>query len=149
MGFELPAAFGAKIGLPDETVWCIAGDGSIQMTIQELGTIRQENANIKIAIINNGFLGMVRQWQELFYEHNYSATPLWCPDFIKIADGYSIPARNVTCKSDVVPAIEQAMAESGPYIINFVVEPEENVYPMVPPGAGINQILHQPRKEAC
>lgn len=149
MGFELPAAFGAKIGLPDETVWCIAGDGSIQMTIQELGTIRQENANIKIAIINNGFLGMVRQWQELFYEHNYSATPLWCPDFIKIADGYSIPARNVTCKSDVVPAIEQAMAEPGPYIINFVVEPEENVYPMVPPGAGINQILHQPRKEAC
>ncbi|AKG53464.1 acetolactate synthase large subunit [Dehalogenimonas sp. WBC-2] len=149
MGFELPAAFGAKIGLPDETVWCIAGDGSIQMTIQELGTIRQENANVKIAILNNGFLGMVRQWQELFYEHNYSATPLWCPDFIKIADGYSIPARNVTCKSDVVPAIEQAMAEPGPYIINFVVEPEENVYPMVPPGAGIDQILHEPRKEAC
>ncbi|TFG45572.1 MAG: biosynthetic-type acetolactate synthase large subunit, partial [Dehalococcoidia bacterium] len=149
MGFELPAAFGAKIGLPDEDVWCIAGDGSIQMTIQELGTIRQENTPVKIAIINNGFLGMVRQWQELFYEHNYSATPLWCPDFIKIAEGYSIPALNVTCKSDVEAAIEKAMAEPGPFILNFIVEPEENVYPMVPPGAGINQMLHEPRKEAC
>lgn len=149
MGFELPAAFGAKIGLPDETIWCIAGDGSIQMTIQELGTIRQENAAVKIAIINNGYLGMVRQWQELFYERNYSSTPLWCPDFVKIAEGYSIPAKNVTSKSEVEPAIEQAMAEPGPYILNFIVEPEENVYPMVPPGAGINNILHEPRKEAC
>ncbi|MEN8614535.1 biosynthetic-type acetolactate synthase large subunit [Dehalogenimonas sp. THU2] len=149
MGFELPAAFGAKIGLPDETVWCIAGDGSIQMTIQELGTIRQENADVKIAILNNGFLGMVRQWQELFYERNYSATPLWCPDFIKIAEAYCIPAQNVTCKADVISAIEKAMATPGPYIINFVVEPEENVYPMVPPGAGIDNILHEPRKEAC
>jgi acetolactate synthase-1/2/3 large subunit len=149
MGFELPAAFGAQIGLPDETVWCIAGDGSIQMTIQELGTIRQENSPVKIAIINNGYLGMVRQWQELFYEHNYSSTPLWCPDFIKIAEAYSIPAVNVTKKDDVVSAIKQAMATPGPYILNFVVEPEENVYPMVPPGAGIDQILHEPRKEAC
>ncbi len=118
------------------------------MTIQELGTIRQENSPIKIAIINNGYLGMVRQWQELFYEHNYSATPLWCPDFIKIAEAYGIPAQNVTKKADVVPAIEKAMATPGPYILNFVVEPEENVYPMVPPGAGIDQILHEP-KEAC
>jgi acetolactate synthase I/II/III large subunit len=148
MGFELPAAFGAQVGLPDETIWCIAGDGSIQMTIQELGTIRQENSPVKIAILNNGFLGMVRQWQELFYEHNYSATPLWCPDFIKIAEAYSIPAVNVTRKEDVVPAIRKAMETKGPYILNFVVEPEENVYPMVPPGAGIDQILHEP-KEAC
>ena len=149
MGFELPAAFGAQVGLPEETVWCIAGDGSIQMTIQELGTIRQENSPVKIAIINNGFLGMVRQWQELFYEHNYSSTPLWCPDFIKIAEAYGIPAQNITHKADVVPAIQKAMATPGPYILNFVVEPEENVYPMVPPGAGIDQILHEPRKEAC
>jgi acetolactate synthase-1/2/3 large subunit len=149
MGFELPAAFGVQIGLPGETVWCIAGDGSIQMTIQELGTIRQENSPVKVAIINNGYLGMVRQWQEFFYERNYSATPLWCPDFVKIAEAYSIPAQNVTKKADVVPAIEKAMATPGPYIINFVVEPEENVYPMVPPGAGIDQILHEPRKEAC
>ncbi len=149
MGFELPAAFGAQIGLPGETVWCIAGDGSIQMTIQELGTIRQESAPIKIAIINNGYLGMVRQWQELFYERNYSATPLWCPDFCKISEAYGIPAMNVTRKVDVVAAIETAMATPGPYILNFVVEPEENVYPMVPPGAGIDQILHEPRKEVC
>ncbi|MGI2335383.1 MAG: biosynthetic-type acetolactate synthase large subunit [Dehalogenimonas sp.] len=149
MGFELPAAFGVQVGLPDEQVWCIAGDGSIQMTIQELGTIRQENSPVKIAILNNGFLGMVRQWQELFYERNYSATPLWCPDFVKIADGYCIPARNVTCKSEVEAAINQAAAEEGPFILNFIVEPEENVYPMVPPGAGINNILHEPKKEAC
>ncbi len=149
MGFELPAAFGAQIGLPNDTIWCIAGDGSIQMTIQELGTIRQESAPIKIAIINNGYLGMVRQWQELFYEHNYSATPLWCPDFVKIAEAYGIPAQNITKKADVVAAIETAMATPGPYILNFVVEPEENVYPMVPPGAGIDQILHEPKKEVC
>ena len=149
MGFELPAAFGAQVGLPQEMIWCIAGDGSIQMTIQELGTIRQENSPVKIAIINNGFLGMVRQWQELFYEHNYSSTPLWCPDFIKIAEAYSIPAVNVTKKEDVESAIRKAMETEGPYILNFVVEPEENVYPMVPPGAGIDQILHEPRKEVC
>ncbi|APV44081.1 acetolactate synthase, large subunit [Dehalogenimonas formicexedens] len=149
MGFELPAAFGAQVGLPDETIWCIAGDGSIQMTIQELGTIRQENSPVKIAILNNGFLGMVRQWQELFYQHNYSSTPLWCPDFIKIAEAYGIPAQNVTRKEDVGAAIKKAMETEGPYILNFVVEPEENVYPMVPPGAGIDQILHEPLKEAC
>ncbi len=149
MGFELPAAFGAQVGLPQEMIWCIAGDGSIQMTIQELGTIRQENSPVKIAIINNGFLGMVRQWQELFYEHNYSSTPLWCPDFIKIAEAYSIPAVNVTKKEDVESAIRKAMETEGPYILNFVVEPEENVYPMVPPGVGIDQILHEPRKEVC
>ncbi|ADJ25973.1 acetolactate synthase, large subunit, biosynthetic type [Dehalogenimonas lykanthroporepellens BL-DC-9] len=147
MGFELPAALGAQTGLPGETVWCIAGDGSFQMTVQELGTITQENAPVKIAILNNGYLGMVRQWQELFYDRNYSATPLWCPDFIKIAEAYCIPAINVTRKSEVGSAIEKAMAVDGPFIINFVVEPEENVYPMVPPGAGINQILHEPRKE--
>jgi acetolactate synthase-1/2/3 large subunit len=117
------------------------------MTVQELGTITQENAPVKIAILNNGYLGMVRQWQELFYDRNYSATPLWCPDFIKIAEAYCIPAINVTRKSEVGSAIEKAMAVDGPFIINFVVEPEENVYPMVPPGAGINQILHEPRKE--
>ncbi|XUX01064.1 MAG: biosynthetic-type acetolactate synthase large subunit [Dehalogenimonas sp.] len=149
MGFELPAAFGAQVGLPDETIWCIAGDGSIQMTIQELGTIRQENSPVKIAILNNGFLGMVRQWQELFYEHNYSSTPLWCPDFIKIAEAYGIPAQNVTRKEDVGSAIKKATETEGPYILNFVVEPEENVYPMVPPGAGIDHILHEPLKEAC
>ncbi|MBI2832365.1 MAG: biosynthetic-type acetolactate synthase large subunit [Chloroflexi bacterium] len=147
MGFELPAAFGAQIGLPDETVWCIAGDGGFQMTIQELATIVQEKTPVKIAIMNNGYLGMVRQWQAMFYSRRYVATPLWCPDFVKIAEAYCIPAVNVKRQEEVVPAIERAMAEPGPFLINFVVEPEENVYPMVPPGACLSETLQEPRKE--
>ncbi len=147
MGFELPAALGAKIGRPDEVVWSIAGDGGFQMTIQELGTIAQEKAAVKIAIINNGYLGMVRQWQELFYGKRYVATPLSCPDFVKIAEAYCIPGLNVKRKQEVVPAIEQAMKEPGPFLINFVVEPEENVYPMVPPGASLAETMEEPKKE--
>jgi len=147
MGFELPAALGAKIGRPDDTVWCIAGDGGFQMTVQELGTIAQEKAAVKVAILNNGYLGMVRQWQELFYGRRYVATPLGCPDFVKIAEAYCIPALNVRRKDEVVPAIERAMAEPGPFVINFVVEPEENVYPMVPPGAAINEVLEAPKEK--
>jgi acetolactate synthase-1/2/3 large subunit len=147
MGFELPAALGTKIGRPDETVWCIAGDGGFQMTIQELGTIAQEKAAVKIAILNNGYLGMVRQWQELFYDKRYVATPLNCPDFAKIAEAYCIPALTVKSKDEVVPAIEQAMKEPGPFLINFMVEPEENVYPMVPPGAAISEIIEEPSRE--
>ncbi len=147
MGFELPAALGVKIGRPDDIVWCVAGDGGFQMTVQELGTIAQEKAAVKIAIINNGYLGMVRQWQELFFGRRYVATPLHCPDFIKIAEAYSIPALNVKTKEEVVPAIEQALDEPGPFLINFVVEPEENVYPMVPPGAALHEIIEEPKKE--
>ena len=147
MGFELPAALGVKIGRPDDIVWCVAGDGGFQMTVQELGTIVQEKAAVKIAIINNGYLGMVRQWQELFFGRRYVATPLHCPDFLKIAEAYSIPALNVKTKEEVVPAIEQALDEPGPFLINFVVEPEENVYPMVPPGAALHEIIEEPKKE--
>jgi len=147
MGFGLPAAIGAKIGCPDNTVWCIDGDGSFQMTIQELGTIAQEGTAVKIAIMNNGYLGMVRQWQELFYERRYVATPLSGPDFVKIADAYGIPGVRAERREDVVPAIEQAMAEDGPFLIDFRVEQEENVYPMVPPGAGLSEQLEAPRKE--
>jgi len=147
MGFELPAALGTKIGRPDETVWCIAGDGGFQMTIQELGTIAQEKTAVKIAILNNGYLGMVRQWQELFYDKRYVATPLSCPDFAKIAEAYCIPALTVKSKDGVVPAIEQAMKEPGPFLINFMVKPEENVYPMVPPGAAISEIIEEPSRE--
>jgi len=147
MGFELPAAMGAKVGKPDETVWCIAGDGGFQMTMQELGTIAKENIGVKIAILNNGFLGMVRQWQEMFYEKRYTATPLNCPDFVKIADAYGIPGMTVKHKRDVIPAIEKAMAAPGPYLLNFMVEPEENVYPMVPPGASLAEVIEEPRKE--
>ncbi|MCK5654235.1 MAG: acetolactate synthase large subunit, partial [Dehalococcoidia bacterium] len=148
MGFELPAAMGAKVGCPDETVWCIAGDGGFQMTIQELGTIAQENLAVKIAILNNGFLGMVRQWQELFYKRRYVATPLSGPDFVKVAEAYGIAAERVTDKLMVTSAIEKAMAHQGPFLIDFQVEPEENVYPMVPPGAALAEILEQPREEA-
>ncbi|MEE9583329.1 MAG: biosynthetic-type acetolactate synthase large subunit, partial [Dehalococcoidales bacterium] len=147
MGFELPAALGAKIGRPDETVWCIAGDGGFQMTIQELATIVQEKAAVKIAILNNGYLGMVRQWQELFYDKRYVATPLSCPDFVKIGEAYGIPALAVKNKDEVIPAIRKAMEEPGPFLVNFVVEPEENVYPMVRPGAAISEIIEEPKGE--
>ena len=146
MGFELPAAMGAKVGCPDTTVWCIAGDGGFQMTIQELATIVQEKIAVKIAIINNGYLGMVRQWQELFYGRRYVATPLSGPDFVKIAEAYGIPGLRVRHKAEVVPAIRQAMAEPGPFLIDFMVEPEENVYPMVTPGAALTQVLEGPKE---
>jgi acetolactate synthase-1/2/3 large subunit len=147
MGFELPAAMGAKVGRPEETVWCIAGDGGFQMTIQELATITQENIAIKMAIINNGYLGMVRQWQELFYEHRYVDTKLWNPDFIKIAEAYDIPGIRVKYREEVIPAIHKAMDCPGPFLIDFVVEPEENVYPMVLPGESLNKILETPKPE--
>lgn len=147
MGFELPAAMGAKVACPEETVWCIAGDGGFQMTIQELGTIVQEKLAVKIAILNNGFLGMVRQWQELFYQRRYVATPLSGPDFVKVAEAYGIAAMRVTDKLMVTGAIEKAMAHQGPFLIDFQVEPEENVYPMVPPGAALCEFLECPREE--
>ena len=147
MGFGLPAAIGVKIGRPDTTVWCIDGDGSFQMNIQELATVVQERAAVKIAIIDNGYLGMVRQWQELFYEKRYVATPLSGPDFVKIAEAYGIPALRVKHNEEVNPAIERAMAEEGPFLIDFKVEPEENVYPMVAPGASLHEVIEAPAKE--
>ena len=147
MGFGLPAAIGVKVGCPDTVVWCVDGDGSFQMNIQELATIRQERVAVKIAIINNGYLGMVRQWQELFFGKRYVATPLSGPDYVKVAEAYGIPALRVTRKEEVVPAIEQAMAEPGPFLIDFVVEPEENVYPMVLPGAALAELIEAPREK--
>jgi len=147
MGFELPAAMGAKVGQPEETVWCIAGDGGFQMTVQELGTIVQENLAVKIAIINNGYLGMVRQWQEFFYERRYVDTKLWNPDFVKIAEAYDIPGIKVKSREEVTPAIQKAMDYPGPFLIDFVVEPEENVYPMVQPGESLSRILERPKPE--
>jgi len=148
MGFELPAAMGAKVGCPDNAVWCIAGDGGFQMTIQELATIVQDKVAVKIAIINNGYLGMVRQWQEMFYRKRYVATPLACPDFVKVGEAYGIPGLRVKRKEEVVPAIEQATEHQGPFLIDFEVEPEENVYPMVPPGAALAEVIEEPKKEA-
>ncbi len=147
MGFGLPAAIGAKIGCPEGITWCVDGDGGFQMTIQELATAVQERAAVKIAIINNSFLGMVRQWQEFFYQSRYVATFLSGPDFVKIAEAYGLPGLRVKDKSEVVPAIEQAMEHEGPFLIDFVVEPEANVYPMVPPGAALGKFIEEPRKE--
>ncbi len=147
MGFGLPAAMGVKVGCPDSTVWLVDGDGSFQMTIQELATIVQDNIAVKIAILHNGYLGMVRQWQELFYAKRYVATPLSGPDYVKIAEAYGIPGLRVEHNEEVAPAIERAMAEQGPFLIDFVVEPEENVYPMVPPGAALAEVLEAPKKE--
>jgi len=147
MGFETPGAIGAKVGRPDETVWCIAGDGGFQMTIQELATIVQEGLAVKIAILNNGYLGMVRQWQELFYKRQYIHTQLYNPDFVKIAEAYGIPALRVKDKIDVIPAIEKAMEHNGPFLIDFVVDPEENVFPIVPPGAALVESIEMPKPE--
>jgi acetolactate synthase-1/2/3 large subunit len=148
MGFGLPAAMGAKVGCPDSTVWLVDGDGGFQMTIQELATIVQDKIAVKIAILRNSYLGMVRQWQELFYGRRYVATPLSGPDYVKIAEAYGIPGLRVTNKADVVPAIQKAMAEPGPFLIDFMVEPEENVYPMVPPGAALAEVIEAPEEKA-
>ncbi len=145
MGFELPAAIGAKVGAPNDIVWTIAGDGGFQMTIQELATMAQENIAVKIAIMNNGYLGMVRQWQEMFYNRRYTATPLAGPDFVKIAEAYGIAAVRVDSKNEVIPAIQQAMNTPGPFLIDFRIEPEENVYPMVAPGTNLSEVITDPR----
>jgi acetolactate synthase-1/2/3 large subunit len=145
MGFALPAAIGAQMGKPDEQVWAAAGDGGFQMNIQELATVAQERLPIKIAILNNGYLGMVRQWQQLFFEGRYSGTPLLGPDFAKVAEAYGIAAFTVREKGNVVPTIEQAMSIDGPALIDFVIEQEENVYPMVTPGAGVNDMIRRPQ----
>jgi acetolactate synthase-1/2/3 large subunit len=147
MGFGLPAAIGAKVGCPNDTVWCIDGDGSLQMTIQELATAVQEKVAVKIAVLRNNYLGMVRQWQEMFYGKRYVATPLSSPDFVKVAEAYGLPGLRVERREEVAPAIQQAMAEPGPFLIDFIVEPEENVYPMVPPGASLAEVLEEPNKK--
>jgi acetolactate synthase-1/2/3 large subunit len=117
------------------------------MTIQELATIAQEKVDVKIAILHNTYLGMVRQWQELFYGKRYVATPLSSPDFVKVAEAYGLPGLRVKTREEVVPAIKKAMAEPGPFLIDFIVEPEENVFPMVPPGASLAEVIEDPRQE--
>ena len=149
MGFGLPAAMGVKVGCPDADVWVIDGDGSFQMTMQELATIVQDKITVKIAILNNGYLGMVRQWQDLFFGKRYVATPLSGPDFVKIAEAYGVPGLQVTKKIEVVPAIERAAEAPGPFLIDFRIEPEENVYPMVPPGGSLAEVIEAPKKEVA
>ena len=144
MGFALPAAIGAKVSKPDAEVWAIAGDGGFQMTMPELATIKQENLDVKIAVINNGFLGMVRQWQEFFYERRYAATPMLSPDFAKIAEAYGLKALTVKTRGEVVPAIEAARSHQGTVLIEFQVEQEDTVYPMVPAGADLHAMIRRP-----
>ncbi|MDD5568235.1 MAG: biosynthetic-type acetolactate synthase large subunit [Candidatus Omnitrophica bacterium] len=141
MGFGFPASIGAKLGAPDKTVFNIAGDGSIQMNIQELATCVENKINVKVAILNNGYLGMVRQWQELFYKRRYSYTPITSPDFVKLAESYGAVGIRVTKKEEVRSAIERAIATDNTVFIDFHIEEEENVFPMVPAGEAINNIL--------
>jgi acetolactate synthase-1/2/3 large subunit len=147
MGFALPAAIGAQMGLPKEQVWVSAGDGGFQMNIQELATVVQEKLPLKIAILNNGYLGMVRQWQQLFFEGRYSGTPLLGPDFAKVAEAYGITGLTVTEKSQVEATIAQAITTEGPVLIDFRVVQEENVYPMVTPGASVQDMIRRPRAQ--
>jgi len=144
MGFALPAAIGAKVACPDSEVWVIVGDGGFQMTMCELATLVQENLKIHIAIINNGFLGMVRQWQEFFYDRNYAATPLLNPDFAKLAEAYGIRSMTISERSEVVPAVQSAREYDGPVLINFKVEQEDTVYPMVAEGAALHDMIRRP-----
>lgn len=144
MGFGVPAAIGAKLGKPDELVWAIVGDGGFQQTLQELATIMQDNVHVKIGIINNGFLGMVRQWQQLFYDKNYSGTPMWSPDYMKLAEAYGIPSLRVTTNDEVGPAIKTASEHDGPFLVEFRVKEEVNVYPMVAPGAAVGNMIRRP-----
>jgi acetolactate synthase-1/2/3 large subunit len=145
MGFALPAAIGAQMGLPGELVWVTVGDGGFQMNIQELATVAQEKLPLKIAILNNGYLGMVRQWQQLFFEGRYSGTPLLGPDFARVAEAYGITGMTVRDKADVGAAISQAVAVDGPVLIDFRIEQEENVYPMVSPGSSVDNMIRRPR----
>lgn len=145
MGYSLPAAIGAQIAKPEEAVWVVAGDGGFQMTMPELSTVMQERLPIKIAIINNGYLGMVRQWQDVFYNKRYVGTPLYNPDFVKIAEAYGIPGRAVTSKEDVYQAIRQAQETDGPFLLDFQVEEFTNVYPMVAPGKSNADMIRRGR----
>ena len=142
MGYGFPAAIGARVGCPDKTVFDIAGDGSFQMNIQELATAVINKVPVKVAIFNNGYLGMVRQWQELFYKKRYSYTSLaGGPDFVKVAEAYGAVGIRVKEKREVRPAINKALSLKKPVVIDFHISPEENVFPMVPAGVAVNQMI--------
>lgn len=140
MGFALPAALGAKMAAPNREVVAVIGDGGYQMTIQELGTIFQTKAAVKIVVLNNDFLGMVRQWQQLFFEKRYASTEMVNPDFVKIAEGYYIKAKRVNKRDDLAPAIEEMIKSKEPYFLEVVVEKEANVFPMIPTGSSVSDI---------
>lgn len=144
MGFGLPAGMGAKFACPDDTVWSVVGDGGFQMTLPELATAAQEKLNINIALINNSYLGMVRQWQEFFYEERYNMTPMHSPDFMLLAQAYGIQGIRVTEQGQIADAVAQAQAHNGPSLVEFRVEKSDVVYPMVPSGADLQNMIRRP-----
>ncbi len=144
MGFEVPAALGMQAARPDATVWSIAGDGGFQMTLQELVTAAEEKLPVKYALINNGYLGMVRQWQEMYFDNHLKAVPVPGPDYMKLAEAYGIGAARVSEQEDVLPALRKAKAHDGPFLIEFVVDQNANVFPMVPPGGSLADTLEDP-----
>lgn len=144
MGYGLPAAMGAKIGRPDREVFAMVGDGGFQMTIQELGTISQYEIGVKVIVLNNNFLGMVRQWQQLFFEKRYSFTEMKNPDFVGIAKAYGLASQKVTSRDQLENAIQEMIDHKGPYVLEVVVEQEDNVFPMIPTGASISDIILEP-----
>jgi acetolactate synthase-1/2/3 large subunit len=141
MGYALPAAIGAKFGAPQRTVIAIIGDGGIQMTIQELGTIMQFKPDVKIIILNNKFLGMVRQWQELFHKNRYSFVDIESPDFVMVANGYGIPGKSICKREDVKSALKEMLDHKGSYLLEVIVGKENNVFPMVPQGRGVAEVV--------
>jgi acetolactate synthase-1/2/3 large subunit len=144
MGFALPAAMGARLACPDDDIWVVAGDGGFQMTAAELATCSQENIKVNIAVINNGYLGMVRQWQEFFYGGRYVATPIKSPDYVKLAEAHGLKGIRVTQRSEVNAAVEAARAHDTAVIVDFRVEQEDSVYPMVPSGADLHAMIRRP-----
>jgi acetolactate synthase-1/2/3 large subunit len=144
MGFGFPSAIGAWFAHKDRAIWAIVGDGGFQMTQAELATAVQEGANVKIAILNNSYLGMVRQWQEFFFEKRYSAVEMHNPDFVKLAEAYGVPSRRITKREETTDAMKFAMETDGPVLLEFVVEMEEAVFPMVPAGADLDDMIRRP-----
>jgi acetolactate synthase-1/2/3 large subunit len=147
MGFELPGAIGAQVALPGQEVWAICGDAGFQMTLQEMAVLIDEQLPVKIAIFNNGYLGMVRQWQQLFYDRNFVSVAVTQPDFVKLADAYGIRAIRVEHKSEVQSAIREARSYNGPILLDFMIDQEENVWPMVPAGASLAETIEAPAEE--
>jgi len=141
MGFAVPAAMGVKLARPHDDVWAISGDGGFQMNMQEIATMVQEGIPVKLAVFNNGYLGMVRQWQEFFHERRYSATPIWSPDYVKLAAAYGIPGWRVRCADELDEVVARAGAASGPVLVEFLIEQEANVFPMIPPGATLSEAI--------
>lgn len=145
MGYGLPAAFGAKLAQPEREVVAFIGDGGFQMTIQELGLCAQMDTAVKIVLLDNNFLGMVRQWQELFFDRRYSSVELQNPDFVKIAEGFGVPGKTISDPAELSESIAEMLAHDGPYLLHVRVEKETNTFPMVPSGAAVDEIVLEPQ----